>query len=228
MSRFDGKMTILLILICQEGGITVSLVVDELLAELPQQLLTKLEIYTFGSAASHLHNPPVSLESKTRRGLTLPEPKLLIPHIEHYANEYDMVPRWGVLNSTRSILTQRYAGQVFIHKASGHMFVQHYINAIFSDSDPNGYLDQIVNLSGDTLDKADSIERLSIKSRTHTGLEFGNGERVIDGGEDGEDMFSFDRTASGRLQLLEARGKTVRELSRLWKYQGGESPEDVQ
>lgn len=43
-----------------------------------------------------------------------------------------MVPRWGVLYATRALLTNRYAGAVFVHMgATGHMFVQHYLDTIF-------------------------------------------------------------------------------------------------
>ena len=204
--------------------------IDELLAELPQHLLTKLEIYTFGSAARHLHSPPISLESSTQSVGKGHRSKLLISHIEHYANEHDMVPRWGVLSSTRSILSPQYAGQVFVHKASGHMFVRHYISAIFESNGPgpSQYLDQVVELEEEAGKRKQHalLETTSIRNREPTELTFGSGEEVLEGGSDtAKDMFSFDRTPSGRL-ILEARGKTVRQLSRLWRYQGGKSPDD--
>ncbi|ORY60981.1 uncharacterized protein BCR38DRAFT_459908 [Pseudomassariella vexata] len=40
-----------------QGGIEGGLVLDWLLQELPQDLLTKLEVYTFGCAANHFNNP---------------------------------------------------------------------------------------------------------------------------------------------------------------------------
>ncbi|KAI1258758.1 hypothetical protein F5Y18DRAFT_421209 [Xylariaceae sp. FL1019] len=40
-----------------QGGIEGGLVCDWLLQELPQDLLAKLEVYTFGSAANHFNNP---------------------------------------------------------------------------------------------------------------------------------------------------------------------------
>lgn len=40
-----------------QGGIEGSLVLDWLLQELPQDLLAKLEVYTFGNAANHFNNP---------------------------------------------------------------------------------------------------------------------------------------------------------------------------
>ncbi|CAJ2508537.1 Uu.00g135630.m01.CDS01 [Anthostomella pinea] len=40
-----------------QGGIEGGMVLDWLLQELPQDLLAKLEVYTFGSAANHFNNP---------------------------------------------------------------------------------------------------------------------------------------------------------------------------
>ncbi|KAG5922859.1 hypothetical protein E4U53_003643 [Claviceps sorghi] len=40
-----------------QGGIEGGLVLDWLLQELPQDLLSKLEVYTFGNAANHFNNP---------------------------------------------------------------------------------------------------------------------------------------------------------------------------
>lgn len=47
---------------CIEGG----LVLDWLLQELPQDLLAKLEVYTFGSAANHFNNPHRHVESQKK------------------------------------------------------------------------------------------------------------------------------------------------------------------
>ncbi|KAL9588019.1 MAG: hypothetical protein Q9203_003171 [Teloschistes exilis] len=111
-----------------QGGIIVSMVLDQLFPELPNESMSKLEIYTFGSAASHFHNPPIL----PRTDATDSSPVDCIKYIEHYANEYDMVPRWGVLYATRALLTNRYAGAVFVHMgATGHMFIQHYLDHIF-------------------------------------------------------------------------------------------------
>lgn len=40
-----------------QGGIEGSMIIDWLLQELPQDLLCKLEVYTFGNAANHFNNP---------------------------------------------------------------------------------------------------------------------------------------------------------------------------
>ena len=123
-----------------------TLVLDQLLAEIPRENIAKLEIYTFGSAASHMSNPPASqspapgdssskLQTQQNGSLSHAQPngasmnlkpRQIISHIEHYANEYDMVPRWGVLHSVYNLQNNRYAGSVFVMKhQSGHMFNQH-------------------------------------------------------------------------------------------------------
>lgn len=48
-----------------QGGIEGGLVLDWLLQELPQDLLGKLEVYTFGSAANHFNNPHRHAVSQT-------------------------------------------------------------------------------------------------------------------------------------------------------------------
>lgn len=49
-----------------QGGIEGSMIIDWLLQELPQDLLSKLEVYTFGNAANHFNNPHRHLCSQTR------------------------------------------------------------------------------------------------------------------------------------------------------------------
>lgn len=46
-----------------QGGIEGGLVLDWLLQELPQDLMGKLEVYTFGNAANHFNNPCVSAQA---------------------------------------------------------------------------------------------------------------------------------------------------------------------
>ncbi|TEA15054.1 hypothetical protein C8034_v002774 [Colletotrichum sidae] len=48
-----------------QGGIEGGLVLDWLLQELPQDLLSKLEVYTFGNAANHFNNPHRHVASQT-------------------------------------------------------------------------------------------------------------------------------------------------------------------
>ncbi|KUI56312.1 hypothetical protein VP1G_03745 [Cytospora mali] len=49
-----------------QGGIEGGLVLDWLLQELPQNLLCKLEVYTFGNAANHFNNPYRTIGSQDK------------------------------------------------------------------------------------------------------------------------------------------------------------------
>ncbi|KAG6023911.1 hypothetical protein E4U41_001907 [Claviceps citrina] len=54
---YDTKKTKVIFILHSQGGIEGGLVIDWLLQELPQDLLSKLEVYTFGNAANHFNNP---------------------------------------------------------------------------------------------------------------------------------------------------------------------------
>ncbi|KAL8801988.1 MAG: hypothetical protein Q9182_004117 [Xanthomendoza sp. 2 TL-2023] len=244
-----------------QGGIIASMAVDALVAELPGNIMGKLEIYTFGSAASHFHNPPSASTTDTKSPTSGLQSNI-IPCIEHYANEYDMVPRWGVLYVMSNLLNNRYAGSVFVRAgASGHMFVEHYLDPIFPLPRPhklipntsiqqrhaignghaaNGrveealsYLDAVVDL-----DEAIPVKRqnsapvkplVQIKARVNSGTATSQGVPAIDG--DGSlnshGAVNGHGTKNDDVVVEQgARGRTVRELSRLWLYLNGSSPEE--
>ena len=139
----DPTITKVVLIGHSQGGIIVSLVIDDLLAQLPARTMSKLEVYTFGSAASHFSNPSLALlsnpsanqpgeqsslqisRSKVDLG-DLDQGKSTIPHMEHYANEFDIVPRWGVLHSVQDVLSTRYAGSVFIRERASGMWNSKY------------------------------------------------------------------------------------------------------
>lgn len=54
---YDPALSKVVFICHSQGGIEGSLVLDWLLQELPQDLLAKLEVYTFGCAANHFNNP---------------------------------------------------------------------------------------------------------------------------------------------------------------------------
>lgn len=135
----DPTVTKVVLIGHSQGGIIVSLAIDDLLAQLPTRTMSKLEVYTFGSAASHFSNPSLALLSNpsiNQRGdqtsLQISQSKAdpadanqgqhVIPHMEHYANEYDLVPRWGVLHSVQDVLHTRYAGSVFVRMGGSGMW----------------------------------------------------------------------------------------------------------
>ena len=96
------------------------------------------------------------------------------------------------------------------------------------------FLDRIVTPDERLAIKRDftAIAEMGI-ARRESGLKFGSGQVFKDAngltnGKDdkGDESLTFGRTASDRLMAEEARGKTVKKLSRLWKYLGGKSPMD--
>lgn len=201
--------------------------------------MLRQEVYTFGSAASHFNNPRTSLADTSPRGV--------IPHIEHYCNEYDMVPRWGVLHNTTEVLDNRYSGTIFVRMdATGHMFNQHYMDAMFPlelVDDPHQalldiFLDKVVDVDEKTARKREIIANRNMGiMRQESGIEFGDGQvlpvrPVVNGGNErpqhhnDEARIGFMNAGEGAVLGLgrEARGRTVRELSRLWMYIGGASP----
>jgi len=119
-----------------QGGIEGSSILDWLLSDLSHEVISKLEIFTFGNAARRFNNPLLAKhnssddEDKGGRG------ERVIKHIEHYANSEDFVANIGVLNFT-SPSAQPYAdgnafsGLVFIREGSGHLLNMHYLDKMF-------------------------------------------------------------------------------------------------
>lgn len=54
---YDPKKSKVVLILHSQGGIEGGMVLDWLLQEMPQDLLAKLEVYTFGNAANHFNNP---------------------------------------------------------------------------------------------------------------------------------------------------------------------------
>lgn len=189
------------------------MVLDSLFADLAVEQIQKLEVYTFGSAASHFSNPTRSLHPFTpirHNGV--------IPHIEHYVNGDDVVPRWGVLQYVRGNPEAKYTGKVFIRmNASGHMLNQHYLSNMFPlpEDQPDGeqgqvlgFLDQVVNVDEDTAEaRRNFIRQRAVQNETGS---------LISNHSTAESDEGFDSYA----------GKTVRDLSRLWRYMGGRNPDE--
>lgn len=58
------KYTKIVFILHSQGGIEGSMIIDWLLQEVPQDLLAKLEVYTFGNAANHFNDPHQHLLSQ--------------------------------------------------------------------------------------------------------------------------------------------------------------------
>jgi hypothetical protein len=82
---YQPNLTKVIFILHSQGGIEGGLIVDWLLQEVPQDLLSKLEIYTFGNAANHFNNPHLHLLSQTAalKEAQKPKPNGLTPEI-HY------------------------------------------------------------------------------------------------------------------------------------------------
>lgn len=244
---FSPQIGKVVIIAHSQGGILTSLVLDRMLAELPRSYLGKLEIYTFGSAAAHFNNPVLlekegAYDSELQTGCpstaeisenvvsgdTKGSPRVslqAIPVIEHYCNRLDPVPRWGVLYSVKDRPTERYAGQVFIRQcASGHLFNEHYLDAMFHLDPKDGevpFLDEMVEV-----DEENCLERMQA-------MAVMSGERKgICSPESSTSILDFatsDMAVTNHLNIRDdinaavegGRRRTVRELSKLWKYMNG-------
>jgi hypothetical protein len=135
-----------------QGGIEGSSILDWLLADLSHEVVSKLEIFTFGNAARHFNNPLLTLSKDDKDG----RGERVIKHIEHYANNEDFVANIGVLNFT-SPQAQPYAdgnaffGPVFIRQGSGHLLNMHYLDNMFTrvngrvDDDGNAFMNSLVS-----------------------------------------------------------------------------------
>ncbi|KAF0441718.1 hypothetical protein F8M41_003764 [Gigaspora margarita] len=106
-----------------EGCVIANLVIKKLYWELSysekdayeEDLLSKLEVYTFANIAREFINP-----------------KGLIKCIEHYANEEDLIAKMGVLHEVEN---PRFHGKIFVNKnARGHLFNRYY------SLDPENYM----------------------------------------------------------------------------------------
>ena len=90
------------------------------------------------------------------------------------------------------------------------------------------FLDQIVETDGRLSIQRDfaAFAEMGVMRR-ESGLEFGSGQVLRDCEDaNGDGFMTFLRTASDRVMVEEARDKTLKDLSRLWKYLGGKSPMD--
>jgi len=198
-SLLDTSVRKVIVLGHGAGAAILSSVLDDLHADLPTDILSKLEIYTFGSAASHLSNPCSSLDSPmnqngsfTRadgtivspvkatlasRGYRTEDTERVIPHIEHYALSSDITARAGIIHNTCSALDNRFCGRLFIlNKQPGFLFNAHYLSSLFPSSpSPHPVLDCPVEVDVETAAKREftaqgvSVALKSLSTRQSSG-----------------------------------------------------------
>ncbi|OTA82161.1 hypothetical protein M434DRAFT_84939 [Hypoxylon sp. CO27-5] len=75
---YNPQYTKVIFILHSQGGIEGGLVLDWLLQELPQDLLSKLEVYTFGNASNHFNNPHRHVDAQVAER-KLPRVNTLIP-----------------------------------------------------------------------------------------------------------------------------------------------------
>ena len=105
----------------------------------------------------------------------------------------------------------------------------------------NEFLDHVVDVDEKTASRRESVSALQTgvmrQESSLENFEFGDGRVVSVGGAglrsgkgraDGAGVGSgINFVEPSGLGVAQARGKTVRELSRLWRYVGGGSPDSV-
>ncbi|KAG2022368.1 hypothetical protein CC2G_000124 [Coprinopsis cinerea AmutBmut pab1-1] len=131
----DPSINKVVLIAHSQGTIIISNVLDILFAELAPDVFDKLEVYTFGSAANHFHNP---LRSVVAPGI---EEDRQIKVIEHYVNENDFVAQIGIQHFATGVPGAQYLGKIFTRKAEGgHMFNEHYMFSMFGQGTATPFL----------------------------------------------------------------------------------------
>ena len=200
--------------------------IDWLLADFPDILFQKLEVYTFANAANHFNNPvynhaPDSVRSKNAASaLSKGQAMRAIRHVEHYANTKDFVTQFGVLHFTHSseYRQSRFVGRVFEYKeGAGHQLNLHYLNHMFPYDmttgrvpDTSAFMETLVDIDDNVIIDRESPAPPRPENRGTTTRE-----------DERSNVVSMLESEARLVQQ-----KPVRELSRLWQYRNGQSPED--
>ncbi|KKY26163.1 hypothetical protein UCDDS831_g01673 [Diplodia seriata] len=230
----DANRKKVVLILHSQGALQGSLMIDWLLAELSEDILQKLEVYTFGNAANHFNNPAKSTahprddeDGEGRRR------KKAIRYIEHYVNDEDMVARWGVLHFIHE--PNRFMGRLFQRKGTGHLLNQHYLNYMFplgSDNrvlDKNDFMDSEVDLDHDDFDVdreglEDSLCDLLSGSDSDSDSDDSDKAIVNDFNSPVLPVASTHSLASSSRRL--PKYPKVKDFSRLWQYRNGRCPRE--
>ncbi|KAK4248094.1 hypothetical protein C7999DRAFT_40723 [Corynascus novoguineensis] len=120
----DDSVDRCVVLCHNDGAVLVSQAVTQLCADLPPERLGKLEVYTFGAAASEFVVPPRNtitvMDSKPVRQNEDRINDQLGIHLEHFAMPSDPFAQMGVLHSVRRDMERRLCGSVFILNDTNH------------------------------------------------------------------------------------------------------------
>ncbi|CCC13184.1 unnamed protein product [Sordaria macrospora k-hell] len=173
-----------------------------------------------------------------------------IGHIEHYAHTTDFVALWGILHFATSIPGQhtmpRFIGRVFARTTvrGGHQLCQHYLDGMFPlEKDPktgafvgaseneNEFMESEITVGEAGSEMTAAKEAMEI-SWLANGIG-GNGS-AVDGDNvggvavHGGHSPTVERRGTMRLRRGESKPAKVKvkDLSRLWQYRNGRSPDD--
>ncbi|KAK0625322.1 hypothetical protein B0T17DRAFT_491922 [Bombardia bombarda] len=198
------------------------------------------------------HHPSVSTETTSHHPTSVSD--RAIGHIEHYAHTTDFVALWGVLHfatsapASQSSNLPRFIGRVFARTSArgGHQFCQHYLDGMFplerdvASGEFVGCLDEgvdggnefmesevTVGVEGDEMENAREAmgvswlgDRGPYDGDLGGGVEIHGGSPILRRGRRGR------RREDGEGEEDGERKVRVKELSRLWLYRNGRSPED--
>ncbi|KAK4160125.1 hypothetical protein QBC43DRAFT_119393 [Cladorrhinum sp. PSN259] len=261
---YNPQYTKVIFILHSQGSVEGGMLIDWLLQELPQDILAKLEVYTFGNAANHFNNPyrhvssqgvaernPLaagtdstleqqneeqkdeeetapaltSLTSSTTSAHPSTASDRVIGHIEHYAYTTDFVALWGVLHFATSTMADatmpRFIGRVFCRTSprGGHQFVQHYLDGMFPLEKDNETGELARDEDGRLKGCAEKNE--FIESEVFVA---GCGEEDL--GDEVYGVIGQSRRHHRGGEGEEGVRMKVKDLSRLWGYRNGGSPEE--
>lgn len=245
--RSDVKKVV--VILHSQGAIEGSMILDWLLNEVPQNLLSQVEVYTFGNAANHFNNPyhdeGSSIAASSGSRSSPQKFDRAIAHIEHYANSKDFVSRWGVLHYTQRMpkgrFENRFMGRVFERPGKGHQFNQHYLDNMFPldstcrfvrDVQKGDFMDLTVDVVNENTERESAEQSLlATKGNAVTQeldevllLNMSPTSATLDRGEAGfwrstEHSIHRNGVINGEESMLK-----VKDVSRLWTYRNGKVP----
>ncbi len=118
---FSNMYDRVILLAHSQGAIVASNVIRELIRDFRQknrlEKLTRLEVYTFGSAADEIDADDTLSNAHNR----------LVPYIEHFANTDDVIAQLGILQKENPTYRKIMDGPIFKLEKSGHLFNAHYL-----------------------------------------------------------------------------------------------------
>lgn len=127
----DRSVSRTVVLAHNNGAICASQILRQLYADVSPDKMSKLEVYTFGAAATDFVTPlggtaaSAVADSKRLAGQQQMHAAGVVesrePHIEHFAFVNDPLARMGVLRSVREDLEGRFCGGVFVLNCPGSM-----------------------------------------------------------------------------------------------------------